>query len=67
MQLAGIERTGFMDQYLREISIDAPIADLIGIGQCAACDGAGTESQMVELSGYRAQAGFNIPQTLAGT
>jgi hypothetical protein len=49
---------------LREVGVDAPVARFVGIGQRRTRH-AGLEAHVVQLATHRAQAGFDVPQTLA--
>jgi len=62
--LVAIESPRLRDQQLREIGIDPPVAGLVGIGQRAARDRA-ANPQMIEPAFLRAQAGYEVAQTLA--
>jgi hypothetical protein len=52
------------NQDLGEVGIDAPVAGLVGVGQCGARHPA-TESHVVELAAHRAQACLDVAQALA--
>ena len=60
----GIESAGDVDERIREILIDAPVAALVGAGQRAAGDPA-ANAQVVELARLRAQAGLDVAQAFA--
>src|SRR5438876_5934215 len=59
-----IEYSGTGNQHLREVGVDAPIACGVRMGQGVARDLA-ANAEMVELGVLRAQASFDIAQTLA--
>ena len=59
-----IQPPGFLDQSLREVAIDPPIARLVGIGQRTAGNLA-ANAQMIKPVLLRAQAGHDIAQTFA--
>src|SRR6267143_1164351 len=59
-----IERSGAGNQHLREVGVDAPVAHRIRMGQGIARDLA-ANAEMVKLGVLRAQASFDIAQTLA--
>ena len=52
------------DQNLSEVGVDAPVAVFVGIGQCAPRDRT-SKARMVEFLVKGAEAGFDVPQTLA--
>ena len=62
--MAGVQRPRDANQDLGEISINLPVARLVGVGQCRACDLA-AESHVVELGAERTQAGFDIAEAFA--
>jgi hypothetical protein len=62
--LGGIERSGLGNQQLGKVGVNAPVADLIGVGQSVAGDGP-ANAQLVKPGRGRAQAGLNIAQALA--
>ena len=62
--VVGVERSGAGNQHLREVGVDAPIAYRVRMGQGIARDLA-ADAEMVKLGVLRAQASFDIAQTLA--
>ena len=60
----GVKRAGLPNQTLRQRGVNAPVAGFVGVGQRGAGNVA-AQSQMVELSLARTQAGFDIPQAFA--
>jgi hypothetical protein len=60
-RVLGVEPTGYLDEREREILIDAPVAILVGIGQCAAGDPA-ANAQVVELARMRPQTSLDVAQ-----
>ena len=62
--LVDIQRSRDADQALGEVGVDAPVAHVVGIGQRIARH-RGANAQVVELGALRAQAGFDVAQTLA--
>jgi len=56
--------TAFSDQALREVGMDAPVAQLVGIGQCRASDRF-AKTHVVELGVLGRQTHFDVAQTLA--
>ena len=63
-RMAGVQGPRDANQDLGEISINLPVARLVGVGQCRACDLA-AESHVVELGAERTQAGFDVAQAFA--
>ena len=61
--LVGVEAAGLANQHLSEIGVDAPIANLIGIGQGIARDPA-ADAQVIQLASRGAQTSLNIAQAL---
>jgi len=59
-----VERSGAGNQHLREVGVDAPIAHRVRMGQGVARDLA-ANAEMVEFGLLRAQASFDIAETLA--
>jgi hypothetical protein len=59
-----VQPSRFYNQRLREITVDTPVAGLIGIGQRAARNLA-ADAEMVELALLGAQAGDDVAQTFA--
>ena len=62
--VAGVKRSGGLNQTHREIRKDAAVALLVGIGQRALGDVA-TDAQVVELGLMGAQTGFDVAQAFA--
>ena len=62
--LAGIEFALLRHQPLRQFGVDAPVAQLVGIGQSRAAHRR-TKAHGVELIGLRVQARFDVAQALA--
>src|SRR5687768_16459864 len=62
--VAGVKLSGGLDQAHGEIGIDATVALLVGIGQCALGDVA-SYAQVIELGLVSAQTGFDVAQTFA--
>jgi len=52
------------DEHLRKVSKDAPIAVLVGVGQCGTRH-SGANAHVIQLGANRSQTGFNIAQALA--
>ena len=61
--ISGIQRPCDTDQHLREVSVDAPVMRVIGVGQCGTRDTA-VETHVVELTSQRAQTSFYVTQTV---
>jgi len=59
-----VELPGLCDQHVREVGIDAPVADLIRIGQCVAGHFA-ADAHMIQLSLGSSQTRLNVAQALA--
>jgi len=59
-----IKRTRYSDQALREVGVDAPVANRICIGQRVARHRA-AKAHVVELGGLAAQTGFDVAQALS--
>jgi hypothetical protein len=59
-----VQPSRFYNQRLREITVDTPVAGLIGIGQRAARNLA-ADAEMIELALLGAQAGDDVAQTFA--
>src|SRR5208282_5128165 len=59
-----IEGAGLRDEQAGEIGVDAPVALLVGVGQGVARDGT-PKAHVIKLWLMRAQAGFDVAQTLA--
>jgi hypothetical protein len=62
--LADVQLPRALNQHLREVRIDAPIAKLVGVGKGAAADNA-VHPHVIELPIERAQARDKVAQTLA--
>ena len=62
--LADVERTGFDDQPLSQLRIDAPVAGLVGVGQRRACDRR-ADAHVIELAGLSRQTHLDIAQAFA--
>ena len=60
----GVELASCLDQTEGEILVNAPVAGLVGVGQCAAGDSA-ANPQVIELGGVRTQAGLDVAQTFS--
>jgi len=60
----GVETSGLGDQPLSELSIDAPVARLVGIGERGTVDRI-ARAHMVKLRRLGREARLNVPQTLA--
>src|SRR5208337_3558175 len=63
-RLVLIEEAGLRDEQAGKIGVDAPVALLVGVGQGVARDGA-AKAHVIKLRLVRAQAGFDVAQTLA--
>jgi hypothetical protein len=61
--VVGIEISGLMNQNLGEVSIDAPVARFVGVGQSASGHAA-TESHVIELRRYSTQTSLDIAEAL---
>ena len=61
-RVIGVDVPGDVNEVLREVGVDFPVTDLIGIGEGVAGDPA-TDAHMVEFSGLDAQAGLDVTQT----
>src|SRR5208282_1991220 len=59
-----IEAAGLGDEQAGKVGVDAPVALLVGVGQGVARDGA-PKAHVIKLRRMRAQAGFDVAQTLA--
>jgi hypothetical protein len=62
--IGGVERTRDVDQDMREVGEDAPVAQLVSVGQSGTGNLA-TKAHMVSLGSQRAKAGLYIAQALA--
>ena len=58
----GVELARLRNQSLRKIGVDAPVARLVGVGQCGAVHRR-AEAHMVELVGLRRQTRLDVAQT----
>ena len=63
-RLVGVHRACDVDEDLREVSIDAPVVGLVGIGQRGPGDPT-AETHGIELVRHRAQAGLDVAEALA--
>jgi len=63
-RLVHVKRARNSDQALREVGVDAPVANRIRIGQRVARYRA-AKTYVVELGGLAAQTGFDVAQTLS--
>ena len=63
MVFVDVEASRRMDEALREVGMDAPVPDLIGIGQGVARDAA-VEPHVIQFRRLRTQAGLNVTQAL---
>jgi len=63
-RIGSVEKSRDIDQDVREIGEDAPVAQLVGVGQSGASDLA-AKAQVVSLGTHRSKAGFNVAQALA--
>jgi triphosphoribosyl-dephospho-CoA synthetase len=52
------------DERLRKVSKDAPIAVLVGVGQCGTRH-SGANAHVIQLGANRSHTGFNIAQALS--
>ena len=59
--LVGIESSGHGDEDLCEIGADAPVAILVGVGECAAGDSC-TDAHVIESGLHCTQASHDIAQ-----
>lgn len=62
--VACVNFSGDLNEAYREIRVDAAVALLVGIGQCALGNIA-SYAQVIELGLMGAQAGFDVAQALA--
>ncbi len=62
--VACVNLSGDLNEAYREIRVDAAVALLVGIGQCALGNIA-SYAQVIELGLMGAQAGFDVAQALA--
>src|SRR6185295_8190643 len=63
-RVVGVQRSCPVDQRLRKLRVNAPIARLVGIGQGAARNAA-ANPQVIELCRMRAHTGLEVAQALA--
>src|SRR6185503_13223318 len=63
-RFAFVQSACFLDQCLGKVRVDAPVADLIGVGQSVARDGA-ANPHVVELLARGTQARLDVSETLA--
>lgn len=63
-RLVDVEAARLDNETLGEVPVDAPVALLVRIGERAPRDGT-AEAEVVELVRYRAEAGFDVAQTLS--
>ena len=59
--LVAVESTGFGDEDLGEIGVDAPVPHFVGIGQVVARDAA-ADAHMIEPALHGSQAGYDIAE-----
>ena len=62
--LVDVERAGLDDQALSQLEVDAPVAQLVGIGQRRASD-CRADAHVVKLPGLSRQTHFDIAQAFA--
>ena len=55
-----------MYQHLSKVGVDAPVASLVGVGQCRSCDVA-ANTHVIQLRRHCTQTCLDIPQTFAIT
>ena len=63
-RLVAIKFSRAPDECLREVSVNAPVAIAVGVGQCAACN-ATAKSHVIKFRLDRSQTGFDVAQTFA--
>lgn len=63
-RIVGVERSRYADQALREIGVDAPVANCIGIGERVARHRR-ANAEVIQLGLLRSQTGFDIAQTFS--
>jgi hypothetical protein len=63
-RVIGIKLAGLRDQRCREVSVDAPVPHLVGLGQRRAPHLA-TDAHVVELAGLRIEARDRVAQAIA--
>jgi len=61
---ADVECAGLDDQPLGKLEVYAPVARLVGVGQCRACDRR-PDAHVIELAGLSPQTHLDIAQALA--
>ena len=59
-----IEWPSDLNEALREVGVNSPIAILVGIGECGAFD-RGTKTRVVKFSAMRGQTDFDITETFS--
>ena len=59
--LVGIQPSGLGNEHLGEVGIDAPVAILVGVGECAAGDSC-TDAHVIESGLHCTQASHDIAQ-----
>lgn len=52
------------DEDVGEVTVDAPVASLVGVGQCTVGNLA-AKTSVIQIAGHGAQASFDIAQTVA--
>ena len=62
--LVAVESTGFGDEDLGEVGVDAPVPRFVGVGQVVARDSA-ANAHMIEPGLHGLQTGYNIAEALA--
>jgi len=60
----GVQSSGLSDEHLGEVGVDAPVSDLVGIGQGIAGD-TPPDAHMVELVSRSSEACLDIPQAFS--
>ena len=60
----GVQSPGLSDEHLGEVGVDAPVFDLVGIGQGIAGD-VPTDAHMIELVSRSSEACLDIPQAFS--
>ncbi|MBA7592857.1 hypothetical protein ES708_35053 [subsurface metagenome] len=60
----GVQSPGLSDEHLGEVGVDAPVSDLVGIGQGIAGD-VSTNAHMVELVSRSSETCLDIPQAFS--
>jgi hypothetical protein len=59
-----IEWPSDLNEAVREVGVDSPVAILIGIGECGPSD-RGTKTRMVQFSPMRCQTDFDIAEAFS--